>query len=335
MICGELRCFNMSEKKVLKDSFGRIVTYLRLSITDRCNFRCFYCKPIKDFKYLPHSEMLSFEELYFLLATLKNHGIKKVRLTGGEPFVKHGFMDFLSEVTKIIPSVHITTNGYFLKNEIDTLVKIGIKSINISLDTLSPDKFVEITKVNALDRVLKGIKATANTNITTKINTVIMKKNINEITTLISFANNLRIPIRFIELMPISSEVRKEFVSEKTVKEIIKKEYKMNREQLSFGIGPSIYYTVEKEGEKGIVGFISAITHNFCESCDKIRITSDGKLRVCLASDEEVSLKKEIQKKDEKELINAIRRALDKKPEKHNMNIYEHKTDKAMFQIGG
>jgi cyclic pyranopterin phosphate synthase len=325
----------MSEKMILKDSFGRVVTYLRLSITDRCNFRCFYCKPIKEFRYLPHSEMLSFEELYFLLKTLKKYGVTKIRLTGGEPFVKHGFMEFLSEVSKIIPSVHITTNGYFLKNEIDTLVKIGIKSINISLDTLSSEKFIEITKVNALNRVLEGIKAAAESNIKTKINTVIMKKNLIEVIDLISFANNLEIPIRFIELMPISSEVRKQFVSESTVKNIISKKYKMEREKNSLGIGPSIYYRIENKQEKGVIGFISAMTHNFCENCDKIRITSDGKLRVCLASDEEVSLKKEIQNREEEGLIKLIKMALDRKPEKHNMNIYKQKTYKAMFQIGG
>ncbi len=325
----------MSENMILKDSYGRVVNYLRLSITDRCNFRCFYCKPIKEFKYIPHSDVLSFEDLFFLISVLKKYGVNKLRITGGEPFVRHDFISFLSSASSIIPSVYITTNGYFLKKEIQYLINLGVKGINISLDTLSKEKFLSITKVDALSQVKEGIEIASKSNLKIKINTVLMKKNLDEIIDLIAYANKLKLPIRFIELMPISSEVRKEFVSEETAKRKIKEKYELIKEKNVFGIGPSIYYKVERKGEQGIIGFISAMTHNFCSTCNKIRITSDGKLRVCLASDDEVSLKEAIKNRDEAELINLVKKALSNKPEKHNMSIYKKHIIKSMFQIGG
>ncbi len=320
-------------KKELRDKFGRKVTYLRLSITDRCNFKCFYCKPIKDFKYIPHSKILRYEDILFLAESLKEYGVEKIRLTGGEPFVRKGFLNFLFSLKKIFPKIYITTNGYFLKESVRELKKIGIKGLNVSLDTLKREQFKEITKVDALDKVLEGIEEAIKEGLSLKLNAVLMKKSRGEIIDLINFASERTVPIRFIELMPISSQVKKEFLSENEAKEIIKKHFSLIPIEEKLGIGPSRYFKVLENN--GIIGFISALTHNFCETCDKIRITSDGKLRVCLALDDEVSIKEAVLKRDGKELISLIKNALDKKPFSHNMSIYDQITGKNMYQIGG
>ena len=320
-------------KKELRDKFGRKVTYLRLSITDRCNFKCFYCKPIKDFKYIPHEEILKYEDILFLVETLREYGVEKIRLTGGEPFVRKGFLNFLFALKKILPKIYITTNGYFLKESVRELKKIGIKGLNVSLDTLKRELFKEITKVDALDKVLEGIEEAIKEGLSLKLNAVLMKKSKGEIIDLIKFASERKIPIRFIELMPISSQVKKEFLSESEAKEIIKKQFSLIPIDEKLGIGPSRYFKVLENS--GIIGFISALTHNFCDTCDKIRITSDGKLRACLALDDEISIKEAALKRDEKELISLIKKALDKKPFSHNMSIYDQISGKNMYQIGG
>ncbi len=332
MTYGEPKCFSKMKKELI-DKFGRKVRYLRLSITDRCNFKCFYCKPIKDFKYIPHEKILRYEDLLFLSKTLKEYGIEKIRLTGGEPFVRKGFLSFLRELSKIFDNVFITTNGYFLKESASELKKIGIKSINISLDTLRKERFEKITKVDALNRVLEGIEMSLVTGLRVKINSVLMKSTADEIIPLIEYAAERKIPIRFIELMPISSEVQREFLSEDSAKILIRKKFNLLPLNEKFGAGPSRYFKIKEID--GVVGFISALTHNFCDSCDKIRITSDGKLRVCLALDDEVSIKEPVIARDKNALILTIKKALEKKPLSHNMSIGQIISGKDMYQIGG
>ncbi len=320
-------------KKELIDKFGRRVTYLRLSITDRCNFRCFYCKPIKDFKYIPHEQILRYEDLLFMARVLREYGIEKIRLTGGEPFIRKGFLSFLEKLREIFENIYITTNGYFLKESAKELKRIGVKGLNISLDTLDRNLFERITKVDALDKVLEGIEESVNAGLNVKLNSVLMKSNIEGIIPLIEYGAKKNIPVRFIELMPISSEVRKEFLSEDSAKAHIRKRYGFIPVKEKFGVGPSKYYKIEEIN--AIVGFISALTHNFCETCDKIRITSDGKLRVCLALDDEVSVKEAILKRDENALIFVVKKALEKKPLSHNMSLESIISGKNMYQIGG
>ncbi len=320
-------------KKELIDKFGRKVTYLRLSITDRCNFRCFYCKPIKDFKYIPHNQILTYEDFLFMAKVLREYGIEKIRLTGGEPFIRKGFLSFLENLREIFENIYITTNGYFLKESAKELRKIGIKGLNVSLDTLDRKLFEKITRVDALERVLEGIEEAVNAGLNVKLNSVLMKSNIEGLIPLIEYGAEKDIPVRFIELMPISSEVRKEFLSEDSAKIHIRKSYKIIPLKERFGVGPSKYYEIKEIN--AIIGFISALTHNFCETCDKIRITSDGKLRVCLALDDEVSIKEAVLKRDEKALISAAKKALEKKPLSHNMSLENMISGKNMYQIGG
>ncbi len=315
----------------LIDKHGRAVNYIRVSITDRCNFRCFYCKPIKEFKYIPHSEILRFEDLLFLINTLGEYGVKNIKITGGEPFIKKGFIDFLKKLKNF--SVSITSNGFLIHNFIDELKDSGIKKINISLDTLSKKRFKEITGVDAFNTVFRNILLLKRNEFFVKINSVIMKSTINEAEALINFSSKNKIPIRFIELMPISKEIMDEFISEKIFKEIVMKKFTLIPYNETLGSGPARYYKIKENS--AIVGFISSLTHNFCETCNKIRITPDGKLRVCLALDDEMDLKEPIKKRNKEKLIEMIKFALSKKPFKHKMEIKSRVSKRSMIQIGG
>jgi len=323
----------MTNNKKLQDSFGRKINYLRLSITDRCNFRCFYCKPIKEFKYISHSEVLRYEDLYFLLRVLKEYGIKKLRVTGGEPFVRKGLIDFLYNSIKIIKNTHLTTNGYFLYKHIKELKKINIKSINVSLDTFSKNTFFSITGFDGLNQVLKGIYESNKKNLNIKINTVIMKKNIDELFNFIEFSSKHKIPVRFIELMPISRSVQTQFLPINHIKSIIKRKFTLLPLISENNLGPAKYYKI-KENE-AILGFIAAITENFCSTCNKFRITANGNLRVCLARNNEISLKQSIKTRNKEKLIKNIKNVLNKKPYSHNMKMYKPVKGKNMYYIGG
>ncbi len=317
--------------KRLVDKYGRVVDYLRISLTDRCNFRCFYCKPIKEFHYIPHDEILRFEELVFFINTLGEYGLKKIKITGGEPFLRKGIIDFIKELEKY--SVSITTNGFFLEKFVHDLKKTKVRNINISLDSFKRDRFKKITGVDALDKVLSNIILLKKEGFFVKINAVMMKQTLDEINDFIEFSEKYTIPVRFIELMPISKEVVKEFIPEDTFKKLVEKSYKLIPYNEKLGEGPSRYYKVEDQN--AVIGFISSITHNFCSTCNKIRITPDGKLRVCLALDEEVDLKEEIKARKKIELIEKVKFALSRKPYEHNMKISERVSKRSMIQIGG
>ena len=304
----------------MKDKFGREITYLRVSLTDRCNFRCIYCMPKEGIKLLSHNEVLSIEEFGTLINTMTRYGIKYIRFTGGEPLVRKGIYDLLDMVSKnpLIKDMSITTNGYYLKDMAKTLKEKGIKRINISLDSLRKDIFKKITRIGDLDRVIEGIHEAKKVGLSPiKINTVIMRGiNEEDVIPLIEFARENNLEIRFIELMPnnhINGSFKKLFVPNNEIKEKLTKKMKPREKK---GHGPEDTYILE-DGTK--IGFIGAITHNFCAKCNRIRITSTGKLNPCLMSPIGVDLKPALRPKLDKEgLHKLIKKALGIKPKEHS-----------------
>ena len=320
----------------MKDKYGRTVDYLRVSVTDRCNLRCFYCIPKEGFTYIPHKEILRYEELLRVIKLFTRLGIKKIRITGGEPFVRKGLVFLLKEINKIngIKKLYITTNGTLLTQYMNELRSIKIDGINISLDTLDPYKFQEITGNGGLERVLQGVESALEANFNVKLNTVLMKKNIDEVTLLVTYASEKKIPIRFIELMPFNSqeEWKKEFVSQEEAFEILKKKWTLEPVERKLGEGPSKYYYISELDS--LVGFISPLTHNFCSSCNRIRLTASGEINPCLAMPLEIDIKKPLRDgANDEELITIIKRAIYEKPLRHEMD--ETPPNKIMRRLGG
>lgn len=320
----------------MKDKYGRTVDYLRVSVTDRCNLRCFYCIPKEGFTYIPHKEILRYEELLRVIKLFTRLGIKKIRITGGEPFVRKGLVFLLKEINKIngIEKLYITTNGTLLTQYMNELRGIKIDGINISLDTLDPHKFQEITGNGGLERVLQGVESALEANFRVKLNTVLMKKNIDEVTSLVTYASEKKIPIRFIELMPFNfqKEWEKEFVPQEEAFEILKKKWTLEPVEKKLGEGPSRYYYIPELDS--LVGFISPLTHNFCSSCNRIRLTASGKINPCLAMPLEIDIKKPLRGgANDEELITLIKRAIYEKPLQHKMD--ETPPNKIMRRLGG
>ena len=320
----------------MKDKYGRTVDYLRVSVTDRCNLRCFYCIPKEGFTYIPHKEILRYEELLRVIKLFTRLGIKKIRITGGEPFVRKGLVFLLKEINKIngIEKLYITTNGTLLTQYMNELRGIKIDGINISLDTLDPYKFQEITGNGGLERVLQGVESALKANFRVKLNTVLMKKNIDEVTSLVTYASEKKIPIRFIELMPFNfqKEWEKEFAPQEEAFEILKKKWTLEPVEKKLGEGPSRYYYIPELDS--LVGFISPLTHNFCSSCNRIRLTASGKINPCLAMPLEIDIKNPLRGgANDEELITLIKRAIYEKPLQHEMD--ETPPNKIMRRLGG
>jgi len=274
----------------LFDGAGRRVSYLRLSITDRCNLNCIYCCPKKRISILKHQDVLRFEEIMKILNLLTKKGVNKVRLTGGEPLLRRNVLDLCSSIRKLegIKVFSLTTNGVLLKDVISDLVSIGIDGINISLDSLRRERFRDITGVDALPRVLEGLESALKLNVSPlKINVVLMGGvNDDEVDDFINLAREEPIDVRFIEYMPlIKPSVKIDFLSSKFVISRIK--YFLRR--LSENGSTSKLYEIP--GFKGRIGFISPVSESFCSSCSRIRLTADGRLRACLMSEKEIDLK--------------------------------------------
>ena len=323
------------------DSYNRKITYLRVSITDRCNLRCFYCIPKGDIKFKEKREFLSFEEIERVLKIFVQCGIEKIRITGGEPLLRTNFVDFIKRILKIqkIKDLSITTNGLLLKKFAKELKDAGLNRLNISLDTLNPDKFRKITKLGELSNVLDGIELAKNIGFSPiKINVVVLKGiNDDELVKFIEFSQKFNLIIRFIEYMPSSVDIdwKKKFFSRQ---EILSKiahlvydsptEFKAPPE-----ISNGIYLRVK--GTQNFVGLISPISHNFCSMCNRFRLTADGNLRVCLFNNLGIDIKT-LMRTDcsNEELRYAIFKAARLKP-KIGLTNTSHTKDLSMYQIGG
>ena len=319
---------------MLIDKYGRKIEYLRISVTDRCNFRCIYCGVRKNWKWLPHNEILTFEEIEKIVEIGVKLGIKRVRLTGGEPLLRKDIEILIKKLSKIpeIEDLSLTTNGFFLEFMAEKLKKAGLKRINISLDTLNPEKFIKITGVDGFSKVWQGIKKALKLGFDpVKINVVIIKGiNDDEILDLAKLTLDMPLEIRFIEFMPIEGNGiwdKKNIFTIKEIKNILEK-FKPLIRTISSGGGPARVW--KWENAKGKIGFISPISDCFCEKCNRLRITPDGKLKPCLFSNHEIDLKP-ILRENRGSLEKAFIEALKIKPKNWGNNFIA----KPMNLIGG
>lgn len=311
----------------LIDQFGRQITYVRLSVTDRCDFRCQYCMS-EDMKFLPREKLLTLEEMATLGTTFSQLGVNKIRITGGEPLVRKNIMWLFDKLGQLenISDLTLTTNGSQLNKYANDLKSAGVTRINISLDSLKEDRFHDITRTGNLNQVLNGIDAAINAGFEKiKINAVIMKNhNHDEIPELIKFCIERNIDISFIEEMPlgtISSHGRdKTYYSSNDVKRDIETRYSLISSTKKTA-GPSRYYEIDNSNSS--VGFISPHSHNFCESCNRVRVTAEGRLLLCLGQEHSVDLRAIIRRYpgNVEHLRSALIESMKIKPKGHDFNI--------------
>ncbi len=307
----------------LYDPHNRCIDYLRISVTDRCNLRCFYCVPQGQMKVLPHGDILRYEEMLRLVSVAAALGISHIRVTGGEPLVRRGVVDFIASLKcRGIEDVSLTTNGILLEETASALLAAGKPRLNISLDTLNAERFRKITGSDAWDRVWRGISRAEELEFNPiKINMVPVKGiNDDEIVDFARLTLDRSIHVRFIEFMPIGANDRWRrdvCVMSSDVRSAIEREFGgLVPFASKKGAGPSDNYRIA--GAKGVVGFISPITKHFCATCRRLRLTADGKIRPCLLSDTEIDVKAPMRGGcDDSELERLLRLALEIKPERH------------------
>lgn len=270
----------------LYDNHGRLINYVRLAVTDRCNLRCFYCMPEEGIKYVPRTELLSYEEMERLIQLLVGMGIEKLRITGGEPFVRKGMLEFLGRICKIegLKKVNITTNGTLTAPLIPTLKEMGISSINLSLDTLDRDRFFAITRRNEFDKVMETFEALLHHGMSTKINAVVMEgKNIDDLIPMVELTKKYPVSVRFIEEMPFNGEGNHYPKLEWNYKKIIGHIQAHFPDLEKIPDPPhSTSYNYQVPGHQGSIGVIAAYSRTFCGSCNRIRLTPQGMLKTCL-----------------------------------------------------
>lgn len=313
----------------MKDRFGRNITYLRISVTDLCNLKCKYCMPESGVKSLCHSDILSIEEIVEIVKVASKNGIKKIRLTGGEPLVRRGFINLCKQISKIdeIEDIAITTNGVYLKEMADELFENKIRRINFSLDTLIKEKYNDITRRNDFDKTMESLFYAIKKGFKVKINVVLIGGfNDDEIQDFVNLANEYELEVRFIELMQIGETAnwsKDKFVSNKIVLEKVP--------ELEFDGVSGVAKIYKIKGQKGRIGLISPISCSFCEDCNRIRLTSDGKLKPCLHSKDEINLKG----LSGEELEEVFKRGIFEKPEKHHLEDGKSESARDMNKIGG
>ncbi|MDB4844218.1 GTP 3',8-cyclase MoaA [Hellea sp.] len=313
----------------LIDSFGREITYLRLSVTDRCDLRCTYCMA-ENMTFLPRKDLLSLEELATLCESFIKRGIKKIRITGGEPLVRRDLMSFMHKLSKHrisgkLDEITLTTNGTLLSRYAKELKLCGVERINISLDTLDPIVFTKLTRRNALDAVLKGIDTALEAGIKVKINTVALKGvNDREIPSLIEWAHNKSMDITLIEVMPlgdIDEDRVDQYIPLNTIRDNLEQRFTLNNVPLRTG-GPARYAKIRETG--GILGMITPLTNNFCASCNRVRVTCTGQIYTCLGHGHKLDLRAAIRgENSDAELERLLGVAMREKPEKHFFDISE------------
>ncbi len=328
---------------VLNAGKGRNIDYMRISVTDRCNFRCSYCMPKEGIECKPREEIMDYEDIMKIVKVAAEEGISTFRITGGEPLVRLGIEKLIEKISDLetCQEVTMTTNGYLLHEKAEVLVEAGLDRVNISLDTLIAEKFKEITGVDGLNQVLTGIETAQNMGLQpVKINVVVIKNlNDDEIHKFAEFARSKNLHVRFIEYMPFNEEKtgeknfeRKNLVPLATIKNKVKDEFNLNPTNIE-GNGPAKTYSIGNT--KATIGFISPLTHNICQSCNRLRLTADGFLRPCLSQQLELNLYENQKVKSRMEIRELIRHSARKKPVNNNFKADCSKRDRNMSQIGG
>ena len=326
----------------MKDELGRDINYLRISVTDRCNLRCRYCMPEEGIEKKEHLDILSLEEVFEVVKVCADLGTNKIRITGGEPLVRKGLTGLIEKITALkgIKDLALTTNGSLLRRYARELKKAGLKRINISLDTMDDKKYEYLTRGGKLKDVLEGFHEALEVDLKPiKINTVLTKGfNEDEIGDFIRLTQNYDIDVRFIELMPLGHSAG--FASEHYIPNLVVLERYKELEPVEAAdkSSPAMYYRLP--GAKGRVGLINPISHKFCDNCNRLRLTADGKLKPCLHSNLEIDVRGILRdsKADDKQtsLREAVLKAVQAKPGHHTLNdLYNKPIDRDMYTIGG
>ncbi len=332
---------------MLKDKYFRNHDYLRVSITDKCNLRCRYCMPPQGIKFMSHGEILRNEEFVHLISVMINMGVKKVRFTGGEPLVRRDFNRIIEEIHRLYPETELclTTNGVLLDENIDSLKRLGITKINISLDTLSPSRFEELTGRNSFHDVINGIEKTlSHSCFDVKINAVLLKNTIDELDSFLDYFTGKDVTLRFIERMPVTEEDGfNEFIPSDTLVEKLATMGELTH--VSPGDkGVAVRYDLLYKGKMIRLGVIPPMTHKFCSTCNRLRITSDGHLKTCLHSDRSYDLKGLLRNgASDSEIMETISAAVKEKWEGHRMECNSdnggcraiHSEITSMSSVGG
>jgi len=312
----------------LIDPFGRAVTYLRVSVTDRCDFRCVYCM-VEDMTFLPKAEILTLEELDRVASAFVRLGVRKLRLTGGEPLVRRNIMSLFRSLarhlgTGALDELTLTTNGSQLPRFADELADLGVKRINVSLDTLDADKFAAITRWGKYDKVMAGLAAAKAAGLRIKINTVALKGvNDEEFDDLVAWCGDEGYDLTFIEVMPLG-EIGEgarldQYLPLSLVRARLQERWTLEEIDLKTG-GPARYVRVKETG--GRIGFITPMTHNFCEGCNRVRLTCTGTLYMCLGQEDAADLRAPVRSSESDEPLNAaIHEAIARKPKGHDFII--------------
>lgn len=326
----------------LLDTFGRVANNLRISITDRCNFRCRYCMPEEGMQWLKRNQILTFEELVRLSKLFIGLGVEKIRLTGGEPTLRKDLPQLINMLAPLpgLRDLGLTTNGYFLKELAGDLYHAGLRRINVSLDSLTPQRVHDMARREAYDKVMAGLDELARYPIRpVKINTVIMKGfNDDEVLPLVTFARERRYQVRFIEFMPLDGEgvwSRDKVMTTSEILEVVRSRYDVYpKETRADGVPADTYRFHDGRGE---IGFISSVSEPFCYSCNRVRLTADGHFLTCLFSLQGTDLKTPLRSgATDAELAKLIRDAVWKKEEGHEINLATFvKPERNMSQIGG
>lgn len=319
-------------KQTLTDTFERDIRYLRLSVTDRCDFRCIYCMA-EEMEFLPRKEVLTFEELSRLSRIFVDLGVKKIRLTGGEPLIRKDIGKLFQSLSNIkdLEELCLTTNGSHLSQHAKTLIDSGVKRVNVSLDTLREDRFKQLTRFGDLKTVLQGIEDAQKAGIKIKLNAVLMKHyNLDEAIELTRFALSNEMDISFIEEMPLGEiqnhERKAEFISSENLRNLLRTEIPVfDQQDIATGTsndGPARYWQVE--GYHNKVGFISPHSDNFCASCNRVRVTASGRLLLCLGNEHSVDLRSVLRSTPNDDIVaQTIIDAMQIKPEKHHFDLNE------------
>ena len=334
----------------MKDSHGRVIDYLRISLTDKCNFRCIYCMPAEGVCPMGHDELLRIEEIEAITRVATRIGIKSVRLTGGEPLVRKGVVDLVQALNDMpeIENISMTTNGVLLPKMADELKRAGLSRVNISLDTLDPEQFEFITRVGKIESTLAGIDAALEAGFNpVKINAVTVRSLNQDYMAFAKLSIDRPLHVRFIEYMPVGTSTGSDgtgwgkqdvvpseellgIINERAREEGLPELVPAGNDDKPIGWGPARYF--EFPGAKGTVGFISPLSRHFCGECNRLRLTADGKLRPCLFSDREVDVRTALREGGEEAVYNCFLEALNLKPDEHHDKVG---TERNMSQIGG
>jgi cyclic pyranopterin phosphate synthase len=312
----------------LIDPFERAITYLRVSVTDRCDFRCVYCMA-ENMQFLPKKELLTLEELDRLCSTFVGMGVQKLRITGGEPLVRRDIMTFFNGMSRYLDSgalkeLTLTTNGSQLERFADDLYAAGMRRINVSLDTLDEDKFARVTRWGRLPQVLRGLDAAQRAGLRVKINAVALKEfNEDELFTMTEWCASRDMDLTWIEVMPMGDMGETDRIGQywslEDVRTALETKYQLTDLAERSG-GPARYVRIEETGQK--IGFITPLSHNFCESCNRVRLTCTGELYMCLGQEDMADLRAPLREHpgDTQHLETAIRRAIERKPKGHDFD---------------